>query len=1234
MKSRSQVVTLMAVLALVFAITAIFSPAALAGRSEAYFSDVSGNPKTNWKVGETLYVTVISHDENRSSDEVEMIDTRFHCETHTTVPVPCVEIWDPNTKDSESNYGSLILTETGSNTGIFRSQTGILIKPLEDDPNYDENGTLEVINGDTIALRYQSASDDNDIDLDLAKISSTRATIRITNQAGQDVPVFQLGQQVWITVEDADADINPLSPDSVKGVTLWNPRCVWNVLERAGAPRSDNPQPKPCNGPVAYDASLRHIAENAGINPNPFMDSLILYETGPSTGVFRNVNGITLLDQLGPDVQFPNVTTAFQLFAQHKDTIVAFYRRPTITGSLPQLPPQPSPTQTDLCTQNAIVDCKRTLPTQVSPGETFDVTIEITAKQAIKLVGISESAPAGFSFINIKEQSPQTTNAAIRGDRLRAAWDGNIQAGQTFRITYSMQAGSQVGPAKIRGVVLDPLPTVPLISAFNVVAASSSASAAGVSSAGVSAQATGAIGSLVRTAPTQANVGEPFTVKLHFGAGKALQFVSIKEDYDGLTLVDIGTLLQDQGTTLRGIIPGAAAGGSNDFSYQLKCPAEGTFTITGKAETKGETAVVETSTVKCGKGGGQTPPPPTGVVTGFNRGRGGFNDNQDFALAQAKVGHLNPATLSFTDINGNPITELGLGKDVFITLVDDDQNMDSDHVETLCVQVFDVNGGHEGDTPGIARDLNPLFKDDPRACMEDHVRDLFMWKTGVKLVETGTNTGIFRNPDTLKILPICAPAEADVYPFDTDPLQTLNIQIHKMNLTGQPIFKPGLHSDDPAQWWAEKSVRVGTVLKPCVWNSPAESDLADKEFPFPTDFGLDNPDAAKIPGEDVPWKIAAHAGDVLYAVYQDQLVDPYDVVYATAPIADFETFDGTTNNIQFVDENGNPIDTYKIGQDVFVKLRDDDRNSSADVVDKIDILVLDRNSGDWENVILEETGANTGIFMNSKGLSLQPALTPATVRINNNRLEMFDRDVIEAHYQDNFNAKDFSAAWIRLIPQPGPGPSGPGPVTPVSVHFSDSTGRTVTEFGVGDSVYAAVTDTAANISSSTVDVIQGQVKINDLRTGVSVTVNATETGPNTGTFVTDPVSTSTTGGGGMLEVEPNDTLQVAYKSVNDQANVVSSQFSCTGAKNVPNPFQATTNFQAVGSGVTKITVHVYNLAGQHVALISANSDKVMWDGRMSDGSSLAAGVYLYFVDCSGRSGESVTTDIMKLVRTH
>ncbi len=1228
-KNRSHLVTLMAVLAFVFVTLAAIAPAALAGRSEVYFSDVNGQPKTEWKVGETLYITVVSHDENRDSDEVEFIDARSRCETHTRVPVPCVEIWNPNTKDSETNYGTLLLAEVGSDTGIFRNPTGILIRPIEEDPAHQENGTLEVFHGDTIAVRYQSPSDDTDIDLDLGKITATPGIIRITDQAGRDVPIWQIGQQIWITVEDPDQNVDPLKPEAIKGVTLWGPRCVWDVLERQGDPRSDQPQPKPCDeaiAPLAYDSQLKEAF------PGFFEDSLILYETGPNTGVFRNANGITLRDNLGPGREFANVRTALSLFVNHKDTIVAFYRKPAIVGLAPVAPPPPPPppvqTRTDTCPASPLFECSRTVPLQVAPGGVAEIKVEIKAKQDMRLIALREQAPAGFSFGRVTA-TPQAKNIGTDG-ALRAAWDGDIKAGDTITLTYELIAGATPGTFKIRGFFTGaPFTIVPLVSDLVV----SGSAGQSLRTAQVSAQAENAQLRITRQAPAQANVGAPFTVTLTVTAKQALPAVSVKENFDGLTLVDQGAdFIGVEGTTLRGLMIQPAAGATQNYTYQLQCAAEGTFTITGTAESRDVQAVTESSTITCG--GVAPPPPPPPPPTGqiFRRGQASPNDPQDFALAQAKVGHFNPAKIQFTDIDGNELTEFAIGTEFFITLLDDDQNVDSDHVETLCVQVFDVNGGREGDTPGIARNLDKLLKEDPRACLEDHVRDLFMWKTGVKLVETGTNTGVFRNPDALKIIGICAQPEAENYPFNTDPTQTLNIQIHKVVPSDVPVSQlPGVLKDDPPQWWAEPSVKVGTVLKDCYFSTPFVAEgRTEAPLPYdPTDATLAE---IKTFAEDVPHKIAVNAGDVVYVVFQDQLVDPHDVVYATARVKDFQTFDGTTNNIQWVDENGTPVETYKIGQDVFVRLRDDNRNVNSNVVDKLEILVLDRDSGDWENVLLEETGADTGVFMNRAGLSLQPALTPGTVRVNNNRLEMFDRDVIEAHYQDNYNAKDFSAAWIRLIPQPMP---GPGPVTPElsETTFTDAQGRKVTEYAVGDEVYVTVKDASQNVSSDAEDVILNAITVTNTRTGQSYTVDAVETGPNTGVFLSDPITTGAPGALVDLEVEDGDTLEAKYVDPRNPADtstatvdIVTRAFSCTGSK-----FTIVNTFMAVGTGISRVAVSVFDLSGRLLTQLAASGSQAPWTGTTADGQALAKGVYLYQLTCSGRMGETTTLPAQKLV---
>ena len=1181
MRNKSKVAALMAVLTS-FALIAAIAPTALAGQSQVFFSDVNGNPKAQWSIGETLYVTVVAHNENRDDAKVEFIDASKECQTHTQVSVPCIEVWNPNTKDSESNYGALVLVETGANSGIFRSQTGLQILPIEEDPDYQENGTIQAWNGDTLAVRYQGPSDDTDISLDLAKVNATDATVRLTNQAGQSQPMWRLGQHVYVTVEDADANLDSRKPDTLKGVTLWNPRCVWDALERQGSPRSDQPQPKPCEGTIAYDSALKNILgqqQNVTVG-----DSLVLEETGPDTGVFRNINGIRINDNFAEQGER-------QLFVNHKDTIAAFYRHPAIVGGKAPEPPEPE-TRTDRAENENFV-FERTYPTSVQPGETFTVSVRITVKQDTQAAVLREGLPGGFN---------------LASGNLRTV-ELNLSSGQSFTHTYEVTAGPTPGTFQIRGVTLDGSGVRPLpLTSSVTVAAGGQAQSAGLNAASVSAQAENSFISYNRSISGTPAPGGSFQVDVNVEAKQDLRAVTVSENLGGLTLAS---------GSERAVELNLASGETFTHTYTAQCPAGGgSFTISGEATAAtgagSQSPLTETTSVDCSgdDGGGQEP--PTGV-TGFYRGKAGYNDYQDFAMAQAKVGHLNPANLTFTDQNGNEIDEIEFGQDFFLTMEDTDQNIDSDHVETLCVQVFDVNGGREGDTPAFHRMLQDQLKDDPRSCLEDHGREFQMFKTGVRLVETGQNTGVFRNPDALKLIPICAMPQEPMYGFETDPNNIeFHIPIHFAENPGTNNVGPGTFEDvDP--WWQKVNPR--DVLKDCYQTTQyTEEGRAE--------FNLD----AKQPAEDVPGKVAAHAGDALYAVYQDQVVDPLDVVFATTDVADDHTFTGEENGLDFVDVNGNPIEDgeYQVGRDIFVRLEDQDRNVSSDVNDKVLVLVLDRATGDWENVLLTETGPDTGVFMNQAGLFLQPATSPDEISINNNRLEVFDRDTIEAHYQDNYNSKDYTNTWVRLVPQPQGGPTGPGeqPGGQTTVRFTDAQGTELANAAIGDDVY--VTIEAPNASGSSLN-----VTVTNTRTQESVEATANRTSGNT--FRTDAITTGAPGGTADIAVADGDTLEASYQDFSDTLSIVTAEFDFTGATNFPNPLRTTTTFQANGTGIASVTVNVYDLSGRLVNSASASGNSVMWDGTNADGLGLSGGVYLYTISAEGRDGTTATSDVMKLV---
>jgi len=1181
--NKSKVAALMAVMtAFALAAAIIPAPTALAGQSEVFFSDVNGNPKAQWSIGETLYVTVVAHNENRDDAKVEFIDASKECQTHTEVSVPCIEVWNPNTKDSETNYGSLVLVETGSNSGIFRSQNGLQLQPFEGSADIQENGTVEAYNGDTLAVRYQGPSDDTDVSLDLAKVGATDATVRLTNQAGESQPMWRLGQRAYVTVEDADANLDPQTPDTLKGVTLWNPRCVWNALERGGSPRSDQPEPKPCEGTIAYDSALKNILDG---NDVQVADSLVLEETGPDTGVFRNVNGVQINDNFAEQGER-------QLFVNHKDTITAYYRHPAIvSGQAPDGPDDQPETRTDSAENENFV-FERTYPTSVQPGETFTVTVDITVKQDTQAAVLREGLPSGFSVASGNLRTVETS----------------LSSGESFTHTYEVTAGPTPGSFDIRGVALDgtgvrPLPLTSTVS----VGASGQAATQGLSAASVSAQAENSLISFTRSVSGNPAPGSSFTVNVNVEAKQSLEAVTVSDSLpSGLTLASGDT---------RAVELGLASGDSFSNSYTAQCPAGGgSFTINGEATPAtgagSQTPLSEQTTVDCSEGNGNGDQ-PTGA-TGFFRGGGGYNDPQDFAMAQAKVGHLNPANLTFTDGNGNEVEELEFGQDVFLTMEDQDQNIDTDHVETICVQVFDPNGGREGDTPAFHRQLQDQLKNDPRSCLEDHGREFQTFKTGVKLVETGEDTGVFRNPNALALIPICARSEEAQYGFATAPGDTSQVPIHFAENPGTNNVSPSTFQDvDP--WW--QKVNPGEVLKDCHPSTPyVEEGRAE--------FDMD----PKTVADDVPGHIAAHAGDSLYAVYQDQVVDPHDVTYATAEVASDHTFTGEENALQFVDSDGNPVEDgqYQVGRDIFVRLEDSDRNVDSDINDKLFVLVLDRTTGDWENVLLTETGPDTGVFMSDAGLFLQPATSPDEVEINNNRLEVFDRDSIEAHYQDNYNAKDYTNTFVRLVPQPEGGPTG-GP-TPgdgqASVAFTDAQGSELANAAIGDDVY--VTIEAPDTSGGTLT-----VTVSNSRTQESVEVSASNTSGNT--YRTDAISTGAPGTDADIAVASGDTLNASYQGASDSLSVMTAEFNFEGATNFPNPLQTTTTFQAEGTGVASVTVNVYDLSGNLLNSASASGNSVMWDGTTAEGASLSGGVYLYTVTAEGRDGTTATSDVMKLV---
>jgi hypothetical protein len=856
-KSTVQVASLIAVIAFIVGVTAM-APAALASKGQVLLTDINGTPKQYWRVGETVFITVIDPDENRDSDEVEFLTGSLKTQLGDEVPVvqlcagPCPDYPGMVSGDYVSSMNGLVLQETGVNTGVFRSQTGILItKAMLGQAPTTGDLQLQVFDTDTLFVRYQDPTNPNDISIYLGKIytgtapgTRARAIISITDAGGNPVSVTDIGRTIFVTVIDADENTSPTTIETVKA-TLVNARTKQSL-------------------------------------------ELTLVETGPDTGVFRNVDGIILVDPKNKGRSLG--ATEFE--ALDKDTILAFYQAPA--GFAPAPPPPPVGTRTDRA-ESALAVCERVVPASLKPGQEAEITVRLIAKQPLTAAIISDRPDPAFT---------------VTGDT-RGGTISPLAPGQKFELKYRVRAGAAPGTFSITGTCTPA--TAAGVGESITVTSNIQVAAASAASAFAELKVTTVESPLVtvsRDIPDVVAADKEFTVKVKVTAKQALRALLINDNVDGCTLAG--------GTVSRaGTITPLSPGQSFEHQYKLVCP-QGPVTITGTVTPVTAAGAQAPVTISSSFTVGAVPAPMLGM--------GDVNDPHDFAVAQVKVAHRNPARISFVDATGREVTELRIGQDVFVQVEDPDQNADSDRVERVVVMLFDVNGGQELEV----------------------------------LVETGVNTGVFRNPGPLKIVPkavAACPNPDDLTVFGKGP---------------EIVFTPTVDEQNDGQ--------LAVARDDVIYATYFDDDVAM----------IESIDEIK------------------------RALDAFDVIAITATIkpAAFDQFD---KKLRFVDDAGRPISEYKVGMDVFVQLEDPTLNFSSDLVEQIPVIVLDRNTGDRECVTLQETGPNTGIFRNQQGLPLRRGL-PSDITRGDGILQMQDRDNIEAHFQAADNPQDYAATSIGIIP--------------------------------------------------------------------------------------------------------------------------------------------------------------------------------------------------------------------------
>jgi hypothetical protein len=1052
-KSKVQVASLIAVIAFIVGVTAM-APAALASKGQVLLTDINGTPKQYWRVGETVFITVIDPDENRDSDEVEFLTGSLKTQLGDEVPVvqlcagPCPDYPGMVSGDHVSSMSGLVLQETGVNTGVFRSQTGILItKAMLGQAPTTGDLQLQVFDTDTLVVRYQDPTNPNDISIYLGKIytgtapgTRARAIISITDAGGNPVSVTDIGRTIFVTVTDADENTSPTTIETVKA-TLVNARTKQSL-------------------------------------------ELTLVETGPDTGVFRNVDGIILVDPKNKGRSLG--ATEFE--ALDKDTILAFYQAPA--GFAPAPPPPPVGTRTDRA-ESALAVCERVVPVSLKPGQEAEITVRLIAKQPLTAAIISDKPDPAFT---------------VTGDT-RGGTISPLAPGQKFELKYRVRAGAAPGTFSITGTCTPA--TAAGVGESITVTSNIQVAAASAASAFAELKVTTVESPLVtvsRDIPDVVAADKEFTVKVKVTAKQALRALLINDNVDGCTLAG--------GTVSRaGTITPLSPGQSFEHQYKLVCP-QGPVTITGTVTPVTSAGAQAPVTISSSFTVGAVPAPMLGM--------GDVNDPHDFAVAQVKVAHRNPARISFVDATGREVTELRIGQDVFVQVEDRDQNADSDRVERVVVMLFDVNGGQELEV----------------------------------LTETGVNTGVFRNPGPLKIVPkavAACPNPDDLTVFGQGP---------------EVVFTPTVDEQNDGQ--------LAVARDDVIYATYFDDDVAQ----------IESIDEIK------------------------RALDAFDVIAITATIkpAAFDQFD---KKLRFVDDAGRPISEYKVGMDVFVQLEDPTLNFKSDLVEQIPVIVLDRDTGDRECVTLQETGPNTGIFMNQQGLPLRRGL-PSDITRGDGILQMQDRDNIEAHFQAADNPQDYAATSIGIIPlfEPPVAPTKP------TVKFDPAS------IEIGKTFVIEVRDPTRSgvlIDAVTLTQLRGGTVIKTLKVTVKETAER-------GVFRSDPIATGELGSGATVEAQDGDTLKAEYNGADPAtASLFSAKFEVREFKASPIPATTRVTFQVIGSGIERTAVNVYDLSGKLVFSGSKAGSSLEWSV-----SGVGNGVYLFIMTASGK-GQSKTSKVMKLV---
>ncbi len=128
--------------------------------------------------------------------------------------------------------------------------------------------------------------------------------------------------------------------------------------------------------------------------------------------------------------------------------------------------------------------------------------------------------------------------------------------------------------------------------------------------------------------------------------------------------------------------------------------------------------------------------------------------------------------------------------------------------------------------------------------------------------------------------------------------------------------------------------------------------------------------------------------------------------------------------------------------------------------------------------------------------------------------------------------------------------------------------------------------------------------------------------------------------GDVLRINPYYPLRAgdtySFNPVELKEIVIPSNYRLT--QNYPNPFNAGTTIEYGLPAAGKVTLEIYNILGQKIAVIIDGEEKaegnysINWDGRTERGMSVSSGVYFYRISIVGTNNSFVNTKKMIVIR--